>query len=115
MRRTERIAVDLPVVWTRGGRTLECRASDINAHGMFICTNEVVEVGSLMHVVVRLHDHTVDMYVTARYCGRTASGHGIGVEIFLIDDVSQCHWIAFYEDLLTLESRVRRASAAAAG
>jgi hypothetical protein len=113
MRRTERIAVDLAVTWTRGGRTLECRANDVNAHGMFIRTSELVEPGSLMHLAVTLPDHTIDMYVTARFVGRTISGQGIGCEIFLIDDASQGHWIAYYEDLVASVARQRELAAAA--
>jgi hypothetical protein len=114
MRRTERIAVDLAVTWTRGGRTISCRANDVNAHGMFIVSDEIVEPGSLMHVAVTLPKHTIDMYVTARFVGRTQSGQGIGCEIFLIDDVSQCHWIAYYEDLVASVARSRQVAAAAA-
>ncbi len=112
MRRTERIPVQLNVTWNRGGRAIDCIACDVNAHGMFIRTDEILEPGSLMHVVAHLPEHTIDMYVTARYVGRTFSGQGIGAEIFLIDDVSQCHWIAYYEGLVANRNREQRVVAA---
>ena len=114
MRRTERISVDLSVTWTRGGRTIACRANDVNAHGLFIVTDEVVEHGALMHVAVELPEHTIDAYVTARFVGRTHSGRGVGVEIFLIDDVSQARWIAYYEGLLATRAQTRAFAVAAA-
>jgi hypothetical protein len=97
MRRTERVTVELSVSWNRAGRVIECSALDINAHGMFISTDLIVEHESLMHVSVRLADRELPMFVTARYVGRTGKGQGIGVEIFLIDDISRSHWLSFYE------------------
>ena len=97
MRRTERVAVELSVMWQRGGQTTPCTALDINAHGMFLSTDHLVEHGALMRIDVQLPERTVSMFVTARYVGRTMRGQGIGVEIFLIDDVSRSHWMSFYE------------------
>lgn len=97
MRRTERVTVELGVTWNRAGRAIEVSALDINAHGMFIATDQIVEHESLMHVVVRLPDRELPMFVTARYVGRTGRGQGIGCEIFLIDDVSRTHWMSYYE------------------
>jgi hypothetical protein len=97
MRRTERVAVELKVKWNRGGSSTECTALDINAHGMFLSTDVVVEHGALMQIEVQLPDRVLPMFVTARYVGRTASGQGIGAELFLIDDVSQSHWMSYYE------------------
>jgi hypothetical protein len=114
MRRTERLAVNLSITWHRGNRSVPCRASDVNAHGLFIATDEDVEPGSLMYVTVSLPDRSLDLYVTARFVGRTQSGQGVGVEIFLIDDVSQAHWIAYYEGLVAQRARLREEPLAAA-
>jgi len=111
MRRTERVSVQLSVTWNRAGRTIACSALDINAHGMFISTDQIVEHESLMHLSVQLPDREIPMFVTARYVGRTASGQGIGVEIFLIDDISRSHWMSHYEARLAESS----ASSAANG
>ena len=99
MRRTERLPVELSVTWTRAGREIACSAVDLNAHGLFVRTEEIVEPGSLMHLRIKLPERVVEMFVTARFVGETTRGHGIGVEIFLIDDFSNCHWLAYYEAL----------------
>ena len=114
MRRTERFKVELPVVWNRAGRTIDCVAADVNQHGMFLRTDEVVEEGSLMHVHVQLNERALEMFVTARFVGRTMNGHGIGCEIFLIDDVSQTHWNAFYDSLCAQANAARKAAALSA-
>lgn len=99
------------MAWSRGGRELECAAVDINAHGMFLRTDQIVEPESLMHLRVRLPDRVVEMFVTARFVGSTVSGRGIGVEIFLIDDVSQCHWMTFYEQRRNEHASGRKSAA----
>lgn len=104
MRRSERISVDIPVVWTRAGRCVPCVARDLNMHGLFLFTDEIVEPGSLMHLRVALPERTIDLFATARFVGRTLSGNGIGVEIFIIDDASRSHWIAHYQALMAQEA-----------
>ena len=112
MRRTERVSVQLSVTWNRAGRPIEVSALDVNAHGMFIATDQLVEHESLMHVIVHLPEHALPMFVTARYVGRTGRGQGIGVEIFLIDDISRSHWMSFYREQL---AAANAAAAALAG
>ncbi len=101
----------MSVTWNRAGRTIPCTAVDVNAHGMFLRTEELVEPESLMHLRVQLPDRVLEMFVTARFVGKTVSGQGIGVEIFLIDDVSQAHWLAFYEGLCAEHARSRKTAA----
>jgi hypothetical protein len=115
MRRTERVNVSLNVSWNRAGREIECTALDINAHGMFISTEQIVEHESLMHINLKLPDRELPMFVTARYVGRTNKGQGIGVEIFLIDDISRSHWLAFYEAQLAASMAATAKSTALAG
>ena len=62
MRRSERIQVDIPVVWTRAGRGLSCVARDLNMHGLFLCTDGFIEPGSLMHLRVALRERTIDLF-----------------------------------------------------
>lgn len=104
MRRSERIVVDIPVVWTRAGRALSCVARDLNMHGLFVCTDELVEPGSLMHLRVALPERTIDLFATARFVGRTLAGNGIGAEIFIIDDASRAFWIAYYQSKLAADA-----------
>jgi len=101
-------------VWNRAGRAISCAAADVNQHGMFLKTDEVVEEGSLMHVQVQLTERTLEMFVTARFVGRTMNGQGVGCEIFLIDDVSQNHWNAFYDGLCAQAKAARKATALSA-
>jgi len=108
MRRTERLPVELAVTWNRSGRAISCTAVDLNAHGLFIRTDEIVERGSLLHLRIKLPDRAVEMFVTARFVGNSVRGHGIGGEIFLIDDVSNCHWLGFYDRLCIELSRGRK-------
>lgn len=111
MRRSERLSMELSVTWTRAGRQIPCTAVDLNAHGFFVRTEEIVEPEALMHVAVQLPERVLEMFVTARFVGRTASGHGLGVEIFLIDDMTQRHWVAFYEACSVEQSRARKSAA----
>lgn len=111
MRRTERFPVEMAVTWTRAGRAIHCTAVDVNEHGMFLRTDEIIEHGALMHIVVALPTRALEMFVSARYVGRTASGQGIGCEIFLIDDVSRHHWVEFYESLAAQYARARSSTA----
>jgi hypothetical protein len=111
MRRTERHPVEMSVVWSRAGREIRCSAIDVNAHGLFLRTNERVEPETLMHLAVRLPDRVLEMFAVARFAGETASGPGIGAEIFLIDDVSQRHWVASYDRLCAEQASTRRLSA----
>ncbi|MCU1278510.1 MAG: PilZ domain [bacterium] len=111
MRRTERLPLELSVTWNRAGREIPCTAVDVSAHGLFLRTDEIVEPESLMHLRVRLPRHVVEMFVTARFVGPTVRGRGIGVEMFLIDDVSNCRWVSFYEHLCAEQARSRKSVA----
>lgn len=85
---------------------------DVNQHGMFLSTEEIVEHESLLHVKVQVGDRELEMFVTARFVGQTMSGRGIGCEIFLIDDVAQRHWLAYYEELVATHARAKSSVAA---
>jgi hypothetical protein len=99
MRRSERLQVDIPVIWTRGERGISCIARDMNLHGFFLSTEETIAPGSLMQLNVALPDKTIALFGTSRFVGRTVAGHGIGVEVFLIDDESRSAWVSYYRSL----------------
>lgn len=111
MRRSERLPTELNVTWSRAGRRIPATVADISAHGMLLVTDEVVERDSLLQLAVQLPDRVLEMFVCARFVGATASGRGIGVEIFLIDDVGQRQWLAFYERRCIEQARARRSVA----
>lgn len=112
MRRSERLATNLPVVWIRGTRLVRAVGRDVNLHGLFLCTDETTEPGSLMRLHVTLPDLTIELFVTARFVGRTISGQGIGVEIFAGDGPSHAHWVAFYRGLAHRAQAAASATAA---
>jgi hypothetical protein len=86
----------MSVVWKRGERRVSCQAGDFNLHGLFLQTDESTVPGSLLQLRVTLPEGTIDMFVTARFVGRTVSGHGIGVEIFIISDEDRELWTRHY-------------------
>jgi hypothetical protein len=111
MRRSERMLVTLPVVWNRGGRAVSCVARDLNLHGLFVATNEIIEPNSLMHLRVALPERPIELFVTARLIGRTVAGAGIGVEIFIVDDNSRTAWVHFYQRLQQQQAPAEPAAA----
>ena len=84
------------MTWRRGSHEVQCIALDINAHGMFLSTHVLVEHGALMRIAVLLPDGPLEMFVTARYVGRTMRGQGIGCELFLLDEAGRERWAAYY-------------------
>jgi hypothetical protein len=92
--------VSLPIVWVRAGRLIKAVGRDVNMHGLFICTQESVEPGSLMLIGVTLPERTVDLFVKARFVGRTQAGQGIGVEIFAADQRIHAVWASYYRSLV---------------
>lgn len=99
LRRSERIADALPVRWIRRPAVLELSTADINLHGMFIRTRHAPQHGSLMQLEVQLPTGPVSMFVSVRFVGETVSGHGIGVEIFLIEAADRTAWSDHYRAL----------------
>jgi len=79
---------------------MELRAVDMNLHGMFLFTNERVGVGELLHVEVLVPGGPLKMFVRVRFCGETQSGHGIGVELHLVDSKYRALWAEFYQLVL---------------
>ena len=96
MRRSERITVELSVVWLRGERSVLCAATDMNIHGFFLSTDEDIQPGSLMHLHVALPERNITLFGTARFVGNTLGGRGIGVEVFIIDEESRAAWLSYY-------------------
>ncbi len=96
-RASQRVAAMLPVTWIRAGRRAGCFTGDISAEGMFLRTEAEVEPGSLMHVEVRVPGgELLTMFVRVRFVGRTESGRGIGVQIYVISEDDQRAWTRCY-------------------
>jgi hypothetical protein len=105
-RRSARVSVSLTVRWMRRSGVAVLQAKDISLHGMFLCTHEVTQPGSLMHLEVVLPNRcTLRMFVIARFVGASVSGHGIGVEIHLMDELERHAWDDYYRSELLPRSR----------
>lgn len=111
MRRTERLPFELYVTWHREGREIVCRAVDLNAHGMFVRTDEPIAPDSELQLAVQLPDRVLELIVAARFVGTTARGRGVGVERLVFDELADRHWLAFYEALYAEQARQRRSAA----
>lgn len=99
-RRSERFATRLTVRWMRKPHPIEIVAVDVNLHGMFLQTDETIIPNGLMQLEARLPEGTISMFARARFVGRTVSGHGIGIEIFLMDERDRANWEAYYRRLV---------------
>jgi hypothetical protein len=96
MRRSERVPNVVPVRWIRRPAAIDMSTADINLHGMFIRTWEKPLHGSLMQLELELPTGKIAAFVHVRFVGDTVSGHGIGVEIFLIDAAHRRAWSDHY-------------------
>jgi hypothetical protein len=99
-RRSPRLPVRLPARWIRRQGTSELEARDINLHGMFLSTDEPRPPGSLLQIEVTLPTGLVTLFVTVQFVGTTVSGHGMGVEIFLMSPRHRNQWTTYYRSLL---------------
>lgn len=111
MRRSERLPFELYVTWNHEGRTIVCRAVELNEHGMFVRTDEPVARDAELQLHVQLPDRVLEMLVAVRFVGTTASGRGVGVERLPFDELGRRHWLSFYEALLAEQARQRRTAA----
>src|SRR5207245_11583210 len=92
-RRSERIPGSLPVRWIRKSGIIETTAADINLHGMFVRSAPGrIKPGEMLQLQVVLPDGNLDVFVVARFVGQTESGAGVGVEIFVMDELAQTGW-----------------------
>ncbi len=114
-RRSERVTTSLPVRWIRRGNIVQLTVADINLHGMFLLTQDLSVVpGELMQIQIVLSEKTVlDAFVIARFVGKTASGCGIGVEIFVMDERQQLVWSQHYRATAQRRRAVKTVAVAA--
>jgi hypothetical protein len=101
-RRSARVnaPVPVPVRWLRSGMPVTALGTEINAHGLFLCTTQTIAVGYVMQLELALPGGAIRMMVVSRFCGETAQGRGIGVEIFSIAPTDRMRWVAHYGRLL---------------
>lgn len=95
-RRTPRAPCDLPCLWRRRQRPVEGRVKDLNAHGLFFETQQVVELGYVVDLVVTFPDGPLEVLGVARFVGNTRWGHGIGIAIHGIARDDRTRWEAYH-------------------
>ena len=96
LRRSKRLPTRIKVRWVRRDGGIDLEATDISLHGMFLRTDYATTPGSLLQLVVMLPTRAIRMFVTARFVGSTMGGHGIGLEIFLMDELDRRAWRDYY-------------------
>jgi hypothetical protein len=97
-RRSLRMHCTLSATWTHQGRRVEVEVTDIGAHGLFVVTDEQTLPGALMQLDVELPDgqRPILLFAAARSVGLTASGRGIGAEIYVISNYDRERWNRLY-------------------
>ena len=114
-RRSIRIPIARVARWLRGDRVLMCEARDLNEHGLFLRTTERTPPNRLMRIELELPGRTVTFLGVARFLGETASGVGIGVEIFSMHPADKQAWLTFYRSMLDRAVRIAPVAVASAG
>jgi hypothetical protein len=104
-RRSKRIFLELPVRWLRRDGSVEAATGDLNAHGMFIRTDEPFELNSLHRIEVELPDGPIALHVVVKSVGRGVSGVGVGVEIHAVSESVMKRWVRHYEGVLAARGR----------
>jgi hypothetical protein len=99
LRRSKRVSTYIAVKWCRKGSEVLGRATDLNADGMFFETSETVAPGALMELRLSLPDRELAVFATAVFVGVTASGRGIGVELYMMSSLNRLAWLAYYQAL----------------
>ncbi|SRR5258706_10575469 len=107
-RRSERVSCAIHVRWRRAPVAVDLVARDVNQHGMFLATPATTVPNSLMHLEVTLPTGPITVFAVARFVGDTESGHGIGIELFLLDEIARRAWNANYR-ALALDARRKQA------
>lgn len=95
-RRSLRLPVDLTVQWHRGWRHVMAKVHDINLQGLFILTDEKVELNHVLELSVALPTGPISFMAVSRFCGLGKWGQGIGAEIHVIAPCDRETWIAYY-------------------
>jgi hypothetical protein len=95
-RRSFRARCDLAVTWRRGPRAIPMRAVDFSARGLFLLTDEDVDLGFMMDLVIELPDGPIHVFGVARNVGDREFGRGVGIALMCMDDEESARWWSFY-------------------
>ena len=94
-RRSSRIAVEVPINVTVGGRLIRATATDLSEHGLFLRTQEDVIADLALIVEAALPDGPLLLIGRSRFTGKTSSGQGIGIEIFPSSEEARERWLSY--------------------
>lgn len=100
-RRSLRVDCSLPVRWVfrrhqpRAGHVTLC-----NLHGMFIATSFEVDVNYILDVTIQMPWGPLSAIVVPKFCGHGLEGHGLGVELRVIDPGDRELWNHHYRRIL---------------
>jgi len=109
-RRSPRVACALPVHWRRYRTQLTGEVRCCNVHGMFIATDHDVPLGYLIDLTIELPTGPISATAIPRYVGDKPDGHGIGVELHVMDSSDRELWSSFYRQACGLDQTARRSA-----
>jgi hypothetical protein len=114
-RRSKRIPTYIDVRWCRKDDELLAKATDINADGMFLQTNEPVLRGTLLELRLQLPDRELPVFATAVFVGQTAAGVGVGLEFYMMSSQTRLAWLSFYQMVLEHHEKAEKGVGAGGG
>jgi hypothetical protein len=96
-RRTSfRARCHIQVTWRRGGRRIEMEAVDFSARGLFLLTDEPVDLGFMMDLVIHLPTGPIEVFGVARNVGDRGFGRGVGIQLMSMSEEESTRWWSFY-------------------
>ena len=104
-RDTFRARCDLPVTWRKGGRSIRMRAVDFSGRGLFLLTDEPVDLQFIMDLVVELPTGPIEVFGVARHVRDSQLGRGVGVALMSMDEEETQRWWAFYRTAVAEAAR----------
>ena len=100
-RRSPRVECALPVYWSRFRSSMSGEVVRCNVHGMFIHTQHHADVGYLLDLTIVMPWGPISCTAVPKFVGETPDGHGIGVELHVMDRGDRAMWHLHYRRLLS--------------
>ncbi len=91
-----RARCDLPVTWRRAGRTVTLRAVDFSGRGLFLLTDDEIDLHFVMDLVIELPTGSIEVLGVARHISNTSLGRGVGIALMSMTDEESTRWWEFY-------------------
>lgn len=97
-RRTPRVPSAAQVLWRRRGRSLPARIGNLNANGLFVVTDEIIQLNQVMDLIIELPQGSTSFFAASRFVGPSPAGAGIGCSIAIAAPEDQARWVAHYRE-----------------